>query len=157
MVDQDFGGVVAHVCVNGCKGMWFDWLQLGKLDHKNQGFGDALQAALQYPRINDEKRERLSCPKCKLPMYRHQFDLDKEINVDECYGCGGFYLDSGELKEIRDHSMSPQEEKVYLNKFVADMPETKALNQGLEKDQQRADAAAKLTRFFRASYYVTGR
>jgi len=156
MVEKDFGGVKVHVCMNGCHGLWFDWLQLQKLDHKNQGFGDALQAALNYPRANDENRARLVCPKCKIPMYRHEFDLDKEVNVDECYGCGAFFLDSGEFKEIRDHSMSPEEEKAYLNKFVEDMPETKALEQQEQKDVQRADAIAHYTRFLRLSYYATG-
>src|SRR5271156_2060887 len=129
LVDQDFGGVKVHVCVNGCKGLLFDWLQLQKLDHKNTGFGDALQAALNSPRVNGDTRERLKCPECKMLMYRHEFDLDKEVNVDECWGCGTFFLDSGELKQIRDHSMSPEEEQAYLNKFVEDMPETKALEQ----------------------------
>src|SRR5262245_16282103 len=106
MVDQDFGNVNVRVCVDGCKGLWFEWLQLRKLDHKNEGFGEALQAALQYPRVNDADRPRLKCPICHIPMYCHQFPTDKEINIDECYGCGGIYLDSGEFKEIRDHSMS---------------------------------------------------
>ena len=156
MVEQDFGGVKVHVCINGCHGLWFDWLQLQKLDHKNQGFGDALQAALKYPRANDENRPRLQCPKCKMLMYRHEFDLDKEVNVDECYGCGAFFLDSGEFQEIRDHSMSPEEEKAYLNKFVEDMPETKELERQELKDEQRADAIAHYTRFLRLSYYATG-
>lgn len=133
-----------------------DWLQMQKLDHKNQGFGEALQAALKYPRCNDENRPRLHCPKCKLLMYRHQFALDKEINIDECCGCGGIFLDSGELKELRDHSMSAQEEQAYLNKLVEDMPETQALEQQENKDGQRAEALAHYTRFLRLSNYATG-
>ena len=156
MVDQDFGGVKVHVCVNGCKGLFFDWLQMQKLDHKNQGFGAALQAALNYPRANDANRERLHCPKCNLLMYQHQFALDKEVNIDECYGCGGMFLDSGELKELRDHSMSEQEEQAYLGRLVEDMPETKALEKQEEKDEQRSEALAHFTRFLRLSYYVTG-
>jgi len=156
MVDQDFGGVKAHVCINGCKGIYFDWLQMQKLDHKNQGFGEALQAALKYPRTNDDNRERLHCPKCKLLMYRHQFALDNEVNIDECYGCGGIFLDSGELQNIRDHSMTKPQEEVYLNKLVEAMPETKALEQQEEKDEKRADALAHFTRFLRLSYYMTG-
>ena len=156
LVDEDFCGVQAHVCENGCKGLYFDWLQMQKLDHKNQGFGDALQAALKYPRKNDENRERLHCPKCTLPMYRHMFDLDKEVNIDECYGCGGIFLDSGELQELRDHSMSREEEEAYRKKLVDDMREAKALDQQVAKDEQRADALAHYTRFLRLSYYATG-
>ena len=156
MVEQDFGGVKVHVCINGCKGIWFDWMQLKKLEHTNQGFGDALQAALKFPRVNDANRERITCPRCHLLMYRHEFPLDLEINVDECYGCGGFFLDSGEFKEIRDHSMSPEQEKAYMEKLVEDMPETKALEAQEQKDELRADAIARWTRFLRLSYYMTG-
>ena len=88
MVSQDFGGVNVEVCLNGCKGLWFDWGQVNKLDHKNQGFGAALQAALNAPRQNDQNRGPIKCPKCGIDMHRHQFESEKEINVDECYGCG---------------------------------------------------------------------
>src|SRR5437868_4029401 len=96
MPERDFGGVKVNVC-DGCKGIWFDWFELAKLDEKNEGVGQALQDALHSSRVNDENRGPIPCPKCNLPMHRHQFKYDKEINVDECYNCGGFFLDSGEL------------------------------------------------------------
>src|ERR1700733_2754542 len=64
MIERDFGGVVVHVCENGCKGIWFDWLGLSKLDKSNEGVGQALQDALHYPRVNDTNRGQLNCPKC---------------------------------------------------------------------------------------------
>ena len=36
MVSEDFG-VNVDVCENGCKGIWFDWGKLAKLDQKNEG------------------------------------------------------------------------------------------------------------------------
>lgn len=90
-------------------------------------------------------------------MYAHQYPTDKEINVDECYGCGGFFLDSGEFKEIRDCSMTEAEEQAYLTKLVNEMPETKALESEVEKRRLRAEALARYTRFLRLSYYMTGR
>lgn len=157
MTTQDFGGVQVDVCLQGCKGIWFDWLELRKLNEKNEGFGQALQEALKSPRVNDANRPRIKCPKCGIPMYQHQYPTDKEINVDECYGCAGFFLDSGEFKEIRDHSMTDAEEHAYLTKMVNNMPESKALDQQLEKDQLRSEAIRKYTRFLRLSYYMTGR
>ena len=157
MIEQDFGGVALDVCVNGCKGLWFDWMELRKLNEKNEGFGAALQDALKAPRVNDAGRGRLNCPKCGLPLYRHEFALDKEINMDECYGCGGFFLDSGEFKEIRDHSMSEKEEEAYKMKLVEHTPEAEALDAQLEKDKLRSEAIAHYTRFLRLSYYLKGR
>jgi len=157
MVTQDFGNVLVDVCVKGCKGIWFDWLELRKLNEKHEGFGAALQAALKFPRVNDSNRPRLKCPKCGIPMYAHQYPTDKEVNVDECYGCGGFFLDSGEFKEVRDHSMSEAEEKAYLTKLVNNLPESQAMDRQLEKDRLRSEALARYTRFLRLSYYVTGK
>jgi len=136
--------------------MWFDCYALTRLDDKNKGVGQQLQEALNFPRHNDENRGALNCPKCKVPMHRHLYKSDKEINIDECYDCGGIFLDSGELVEIRDHHMSEQEESAYLQKLLDNIPgEKKALND-LEKEKLRADALAHFTRFLRVSYYATG-
>ncbi|UCD57386.1 MAG: zf-TFIIB domain-containing protein, partial [Candidatus Hydrogenedentota bacterium] len=105
MVEEDFGGVKVDVCVIGCRGMWFDWFELSQLDDKHEGFGNALKEALDYPRVKDERRGEINCPKCGIPMLRHKYESAKEVNVDECYGCGGIFLDSGELKVIRDTHM----------------------------------------------------
>jgi Zn-finger nucleic acid-binding protein len=79
------------------------------------------------------------------------------VNVDECYKCGGFFLDSGELTEVRDHHMSEQEEAAYLDKLVANIPEYQQALRDAAKDKLRAEALAHYTRFMRLSYYMTGK
>ena len=157
MIEEDFGGAMVDVCKNGCKGIWFDWFELRKLDEKNEGFGKALQEALHYSRLNDENRGRVNCPKCGVPMHTHKYQSSKEVNVDECYACGGFFLDSGELKVIRDTYMSKREEEEYLQKILDDIPEYNRAKQDLEKKKMRANALRKYTRFLRISYYMTGK
>lgn len=156
MVEKDFGGVKVDVCKNGCKGIWFDWMELTKLDEKNEGASNALKEALHYPRINDENRGKIKCPKCGIPMHIHQYISSKEVNVDECYACGGFFLDSGELKEIRDTFMSEQEEKKYLQKLLNDIPRYQQAVVDQEKERTRAEALRRYTRFLRFRYYATG-
>ena len=39
MVAEDFGGVQVDACRDGCKGIWFDWLELVRLDENHEGFG----------------------------------------------------------------------------------------------------------------------
>ncbi|MEW6201640.1 MAG: zf-TFIIB domain-containing protein [bacterium] len=157
MSEQDFGGVRVDVCKNACKGIWFDWLELKKLDEKNEGFGNALMEAQKYPRINDEDRKKINCPKCGLPMHMHKYKSAKEINVDECYECGGFFLDSGEFKEIRDKFMSEKEEEEYLQKLIDGIPARREAMEEQQKEKLRADALRKYTRFMRLSYYLTGK
>ena len=157
MVEEDFGGVHVDVCRNGCKGIWFDWFELSKLDEHNEGLGAALEQALNDPRTNIEKREKINCPKCGTPMNAHQYQSSKEVNVDECYACGGFFLDSGELTVTRDTFMSEEEEKEYLDDLLADMPDYQKTKQDIEKKKARNEALRKYTRFLRLSYYMTGR
>ncbi|MFC1708836.1 zf-TFIIB domain-containing protein [Candidatus Omnitrophota bacterium] len=157
MVEQDLGGIKVDVCKDGCKGLWFDWSELVKLDEKNEGFGNALKEALNYPRINDDSRGQINCPKCKKTMVTHKYQSSKKVNVDECYLCGGFFLDSGELKVVRDTFMSEQEEKDYIEKIVGNIPAYQKAEKDLNKEKLRAEAVQKYTRSLRLSYYLKGK
>ena len=68
MVEEDFGGVKVDVCKDGCKGLWFDWVELIKLDEKNEGFGNALNEALNCS-VRYEHRGKINCPSffCQAP------------------------------------------------------------------------------------------
>ena len=157
MTEQDFGGVMVDVCLDGCKSLWFDWMELKKLDETNEGFGAALQAATAYPRSNDAGRSPLICPKCGIKMHAHKYESAKEVNVDECYQCGGIFLDSGELKIIRDAHMNEQEERAYGDKLLANMPAYQEAEKDLEKQKLRADAMMRYTKYLRLSRWFTGK
>jgi Zn-finger nucleic acid-binding protein len=146
MAEEDFGGVQVDVCRDGCKGIWFDWLELVRLDENSEGAGAALEEALRSPRVNDADRGQLNCPKCGIPMQTHKYKSAKEVNVDECYGCGGFFLDSGELQEVRDNYMTEEEEEAYVQKLLEEFPEMQAMGEAVaaEKAQQREAAGRKL-------------
>jgi len=134
MVEEDFGGVLVDVCKNGCKGIWFDWRELKNLDENHEGVGQALEEALESPRLNNADRGPLNCPKCGLKMREHKYKNAKEVNVDECYACGGFFLDSGELKQMRDGYMSEDEREVYVQRLISETP----LRQDIQKTILRA-------------------
>ncbi len=137
MVEEDFG-LKVQVCENGCKGIWFDLEGLQKLDQAGEGMGAALAAALSSPRTNDAARGPIQCPRCSIQMHTHKFSRDKEVNVDECYKCGGFFLDSGELKAIRDHYMSDDEVKTYAEKIIQkNAPEFEAAERQLDWEARR--------------------
>lgn len=122
MVEEDFGGVVVDVCKNGCKGIWFDWGELKELDENHEGVGRALEEALKSPRHKNNNRGPLNCPKCGVKMHEHKYRNAKQVNVDECYACGGIFLDSGELKQIRDNYMSEEDRDAYVQRLVAETP-----------------------------------
>ena len=153
MVEQDFG-IKVDVCKNGCKGIWFDHGELVKLDEKNEGLGEALKEALNYPRNNEGGRGQLLCPKCGIPMQTHKYKRSKEVNVDECYNCGGFFLDSGEITEIRDTYMNDEEVAAYMKKIIDAVPEYQMAKANLESLERRAEAIDKYTKFMRLSYWL---
>ncbi len=157
MIVEDFGGVCIDVCKNGCKGLWFDWMELAKLDEQNEGLGSALQDALSYDRNNDDNRGQIKCPKCSLPMHIHEYASAKEVNIDECYQCGGFFLDSGELKAIKENLMSEEERDQYMQKLLNSSGEFKSAQDDLEKEKARTEAIRNFTKFMRISYYITGK
>jgi len=154
MVEEYFGGVQVDVCRDGCKGIWFDWLELVRLDENSEGAGAALEEALRSPRVNDDDRGQLNCPKCGIPMQTHKYKSAKEVNVDECYGCGGYFLDSGELQEVRDNYMTEEEEQAYVHKLLEDFPEIQAMDEAVaaEKAQMREAAGFKLARLLRETF-----
>lgn len=154
MTEEDFGDVQVDVCKSGCKGIWFDWSELKQLDENNEGLGRALEEALKKPRVNDADREPLKCPKCGITMYAHKYSNAKEVNVDECYACGGFFLDSGELKEIRDNYMSEEERSAYVQKLVNGMPEYTALKKDTQKAKLRAATYRKFGNVLRKRLFL---
>jgi Zn-finger nucleic acid-binding protein len=152
MVAENFG-VNVGVCENGCKGMWFDQGQLRMLDEKNEGLGAALEAALRYPRKNDGQRGDIKCPVCAIPMHTHKYKRAQEVNADECYKCGGIFLDSGELTDLRNNYMSDAEVNAYAEKIVSAVPEYVQAMKDLDAGKKRSEAIQHFTRFITVNYW----
>jgi len=142
MVEKDFGGIKVDVCEGGCKGIWFDWLELERLDEKNEGLGNALDQALASDRHKDENRGRINCPKCNQPMVPHLYKSSKMVTVDECYGCAGFYLDSGELEVIRENFMTEQDRKEYVDQILAGDSDFREAVGNLEENKKSINPGA---------------
>jgi Zn-finger nucleic acid-binding protein len=141
MSEQDFGGVKVDVCNTGCKGIWFDWFELKKLDEKNEGMGDLLKQSLNSEHHKDSNRGKIKCPKCQNPMTAHFYQSSKEVTVDECYQCGGFYLDSGELEVIRENFMNEQDREEYVKHLISRIPEVAIAKSELAADKMKVNPA----------------
>lgn len=140
MVEVDFGGAMVDVCKQGCKGIWFDPMELRRVQTDEMAAAIALDEALEHPRVSDEGRGRIDCPRCNIPMHRHKFKSAREVDVDECYVCGGLFLDSGELKAIREGSLSEEEAREYFETLVRDMPVYQEAERDLMARKLDADA-----------------
>lgn len=51
----------------------------------------------------------MRCPKCGAPLKERSF---QKIAIDQCTGCGGIWLDAGELEQI-----AKKDDESWLGKF----------------------------------------
>jgi hypothetical protein len=56
-----------------------------------------------------EKDARMRCPKCGEPLKARSF---QKIEIDQCTGCNGIWLDAGEMEQV-----AGKENDSWLGKF----------------------------------------
>jgi len=54
-------------------------------------------------------------------MMRHFFSVKRQVEIDECPSCGGIWLDSGELGQIRGQYRSEQERRRAAEEYFQDV------------------------------------
>jgi Zn-finger nucleic acid-binding protein len=153
------GEVAVDVCRGGCGGIWFDWFELKKMDEPFEQVGDALDIERDESiQVNPEQRRH--CPHCgNVVMMRHFFSVKREIEVDECPKCGGFWLDYGELAHIREQYGSEAERDEEARERFAAMfdDELEKMSGESAEKLQKARRFARLFRFLLPSYYIPGK
>lgn len=95
----EYGFVIIDVCPE-CQGAWFD---KGELDRLDDSVWHNVEE-LDFSQVRDSHK-RLKCPKCAEELYPLSPRDDKELIVDRCPRCWGFWLDSGELGHVRDMTL----------------------------------------------------
>ncbi len=96
------GGVVLDVCNGGCGGIWFDTFELRKVEAARETTGDVEINIPRDPAVKVDFNKRRVCPKCPgVVLMRHYYSKKRGVVVDECANCGGFWLDAGELEQVR--------------------------------------------------------
>jgi len=99
------------VCKGGCGGIWFDRFELQKMDEPHEYTEEHLLDVLsEESRQKTDKSKRLHCPKCQdVVMMRHFHSARREVEVDHCPKCAGYWLDDGELFKIRQQFKTEEE------------------------------------------------
>lgn len=93
---------VVDICLNGCGGIFFDNQELKCFDEENEDINDILLMLANKSFYPVDTTETRICPVCNLPMVKNFTSSTNEIEIDECYTCGGKFLDYGELEKIRE-------------------------------------------------------
>jgi Zn-finger nucleic acid-binding protein len=94
--------LTVDVCQGGCGGIWFDAFELQKVDEERETAGEPLLNIERDERLVVDKSRKRECPRCAgVKLHRHFFSAKRRVEVDECPGCAGCWLDAGELALIR--------------------------------------------------------
>lgn len=152
--------LTVDVCDKGCGGIWFDNRELKKVDEAHESRGEVLLDISPHKPVPVDYSARRACPKCAdATMQRHFFSIRREIEVDTCPGCGGAWLDAGELASIRSQFKTEQERKKAADEYFS-----KLFGEQLEQEAKKGEAAlegakkvANALRFVCPSYWIPGK
>jgi Zn-finger nucleic acid-binding protein len=92
-------------------------------------------------------------------MWRHFASVKREVSVDECPACAGFFLDHGELNALRDQFATEDEraeaaQQLFDEMFDGDIAK---LEQASEDKLEKSRRLAHMFRFLLPSYYLKGK
>lgn len=152
--------IKVDVCKGGCGGIWFDNFELEKFDEQHEHAGEELLNVDKDPKVSVDYEAKRHCPRCDdMKMMKHFFTVKRKVEIDECGGCGGFWLDAGELGGIRDAFATEEDRHKAFDQYFNDIfGET--LRQEQQKSQEQLAKARKMAHAFRficPTYYIPGK
>lgn len=147
--------VTVDVCKGGCGGIWFDNFELKKFDEPHESAGEALLDIELNKTVALDHSKKLKCPRCDdIVMMRHFFSVKHEVEVDECPGCGGIWLDAGELKQIRSLFETEQQRQQAAEEYFSELFDNQL---AAMKTESKAQKFANMFRFICPSHYIPGK
>ncbi|MCM1339645.1 MAG: zf-TFIIB domain-containing protein [Muribaculaceae bacterium] len=115
-------GINLDICTQGCGGIYFDNREFKHFDEKNDDISAIIEKLKNktFEKVNSNA-DRF-CPNCSSKMVKNHSSIKQNIEIDECYNCGGKFLDNDELIKIREEYDTEEERSedafVYLYKQI---------------------------------------
>lgn len=151
-------GVELDVC-RTCGGIWFDQYEFKKFDEPHEFAGDEiLEIEAKANRAVQYEGQR-QCSRCEDQlMTRRFYSPRQQIEIDECYVCGGIWLDYGELIEIRKLFKTDEERQSYVaQEFSQEFGRELAdFYQELSQETAKYNRFANMFKFLYPSWYIPG-
>ena len=134
-------GVNLDVCVDGCGGIYFDNREFSKFDEPQEDISPLLEVLKNKDFIQVDETAIRKCPACGTDMVKNYSSKGKIVQVDECYNCGGKFLDFGELEKIRsDYNTTQSNSEVLRDLYLdigSDIIDRKAMRKTYNQDDGR--------------------
>lgn len=109
------------ICVDGCGGIWFDNNELQKFDEQTDNIEKILKEFENKTFKEVDKSITRYCPVCAVKMVKNYCSVKHEIQVDECYNCGGKFFDRGELISFRAQYKDEKERTEAVEKLAENL------------------------------------
>jgi uncharacterized protein len=159
LTQMEAGGVSVDICKGGCGGIWFDNYEFQKFDEPHESAGQALLEINTKPGRPDTDPRRL-CQKCSgIPLSRHFMSVMRKVEIDECPQCGGVWLDSGELRRIRNLFDNEEDRIEAAENYFAEVFDNDLLQvqQASKEKVAQARRFSNMFKFITPSYYIPGK
>ena len=152
--------ITVDVCKGGCGGIWFDNFELKKFDEPHESTGEELLDIERDDSIIIDHTRKRNCPKCdNMVMMRHFSSAKKQVEVDECPNCCGFWLDAGELDRIRSLFNTEEEKNQAADAYFTEIfgAQLSEIHEEDDTKIKKIRKVANMMRFICPSYYIPGK
>ncbi len=152
-------GKVPVYVSEACGGVFFENQTLNYFKCGHEDRGKALVKHLsQFHNENLNEAKRVNCPICTdTVMMRRYYSPLHIVEIDECPGCGGIWLDTGELSKLQSLMLNEKERAILRAQLMEDYRHPKAgppihvqrdAERAAEKIESILDIATNLLRFW---------
>lgn len=111
-------GINLDICTDGCGGIYFDNREFERFDEKDEDISKILEKISGKEFASVDQSQTRICPNCGTKMVKNSSSIHKKIEVDDCYSCGGKFLDNNELQKIREEYDTAEQRDEDILKFV---------------------------------------
>ncbi|MBP3924522.1 zf-TFIIB domain-containing protein [bacterium] len=94
-------GFSVDVCTEGCGGIFFDNREFKYFDEEHENIDEIAKVLKDKTFKPVDSSLPRTCPACGAKMVKNKTAMNGKIEIDECYSCGGKFLDFAELDAIR--------------------------------------------------------
>ncbi len=131
-------GFSVDVCTDGCGGIWFDNREELQFDEQHESIDEikkALNGKVLKKTLYNEERY---CPVCASKLIKNYCSTKQEIEIDECYNCGGKFFDRGELTSMRNQYKTEKERIEAVNLILTKVAGATLSKQDIELEQLKS-------------------
>jgi uncharacterized protein len=122
MIKVRFNGIEVDRCTD-CHGLWFDEFEKDDLlkikGSEKIDIGDA-KVGREFDQVNC-----VFCPRCGTRMVRMAALEQPHIRFEHCTVCAGCFLDAGEFRDLKHHSLIDILKDLFINVGTRRLPPSK--------------------------------